>query len=235
MTTETPQFTAGDMASAAADGFRAGQASKEAFPEELTRTEIELARAPAGLSPTDRLELAAKLIGEITVVGEEEEIADLAIDLQHTYQALLQLNKQLGGKSVLSTEHHIAESAGNALRDICYGRAANAGWWIDTETGEDVRTWPKKFFSLWVSAKLALVHSEVSEGLEGHRKGLPDDKLPHRLMLEVELADAVIRVFDLAGGLGMDIGGAIAEKLHYNSNRPDHKIENRLAEGGKSF
>lgn len=230
-TEENTCYSAADMATAAADGFRDGV--KHA--EEVTKADIELARAPSGLPPTERLELAAKLIGEITVVGEAEEIADLAIDLQHTYHALLQLNKQLGGKSVLSTDAHIAESAGNALRDICYGRAANSGWWIDTETGEDVRRWPKKFFSLWVSAKLALVHSEVSEGLEGHRKNLPDDKLPHRAMLEVELADAVIRVFDLAGGLGMDIGGAIAEKLAFNAQRADHKIENRLAEGGKSF
>ena len=62
-----------------------------------------------------------------------------------------------------------------------------------------------------------------------------DDKLPHRPMLEVELADAVIRIFDMGGGLGLDIPGAIAEKLAYNAGRADHKIENRAAEGGKKF
>lgn len=134
----------------------------------------------------------------------------------------------------MHTQHEFIKQAGNLLTQICYGAASASGWWIDTETGEDVRTWPKKFFTLWISAKLALVHSEVSEGLEGHRKGLMDDKLPHRSMLEVELADAVIRICDLAGGLNMDLGGAIAEKLAFNAHRPDHKIENRLAEGGKS-
>ena len=39
-------------------------------------------------------------------------------------------------------------------------------------------------------------------------------------MVEVELADAVIRIADLAGALGLDLGGAIAEKLEYNRNRP---------------
>lgn len=125
--------------------------------------------------------------------------------------------------------------AGQLLQATCYQAALKGGWWKDPETGEDVRTWPEKHFKLWVGTKLALVHSEVSEGLEGHRKGLMDDKLPHRTMLEVELADAIIRAMDLAGGLGLDVGGAIAEKLLFNSTREDHKIENRVAEGGKAF
>jgi hypothetical protein len=71
--------------------------------------------------------------------------------------------------------------------------------------------------------------------MEGARKGLMDDKLPHRPMLEVELADAVIRIFDMAGGLHLDLGGAIAEKLAYNASRADHKPENRIKPGGKTF
>jgi NTP pyrophosphatase (non-canonical NTP hydrolase) len=122
---------------------------------------------------------------------------------------------------------------GNA-QAICHGLAAHSGWWLDTETGEDVREWPQKFVKLWVMSKLALVHSEVSEGVEGYRKGKMDDHLPHRDMLEVELADAVIRILDLAGGFGMDIAGAMIEKLAYNQQRADHKVENRVAEGGKS-
>lgn len=117
---------------------------------------------------------------------------------------------------------------------LAHHLAAKSGWWLDTETGEDVRSWPKKFFLLWVSAKLALVHSEVSEGLEGWRKDLMDDHLKHRKQLEVELADAAIRIFDLSGGLGFDLAGAIIEKLAYNQRRPDHKLEHRLAEGGKA-
>jgi hypothetical protein len=71
--------------------------------------------------------------------------------------------------------------------------------------------------------------------MEGFRKGLMDDKLTHRPMLEVELADAVIRIFDLAGGIGLDVAGAIAEKLLVNATREDHKLENRVKAGGKAF
>lgn len=120
------------------------------------------------------------------------------------------------------------------LQDTCYGLANKAGWWTDLETGEDVRNWPKKHLYNWVSAKLMLIVTEVAEAMEGHRKGLKDDKLPHRGMLEVELADAVIRIMDLAGGLNMDVAGAIVEKLAYNMSREDHRIENRKAAGGKS-
>lgn len=125
-------------------------------------------------------------------------------------------------------------SAGDIMTFNCHALANNAGWWIDTETGEDVRTWPAKFLKLWIGTKLMLSVTELAEGMEGLRKGLMDDKLPHRPMLEVELADAVIRCFDLAGGLSFDLGGAIAEKLAFNATRADHKLETRVAAGGKS-
>lgn len=130
---------------------------------------------------------------------------------------------------------NVVRAAGEELQTFCHGLAAQSGWWLDAETGEDVRKWEKKYFILWVATKLALIHSEVSEGLEGHRKDLMDDHLPHRKMLEVELADAVIRIFDLAGGLHFDLGVAIAEKLAYNTKRPDHKLDHRQGSGGKSY
>ena len=80
-----------------------------------------------------------------------------------------------------------------------------------------------------------MIHSEVYEAMEGARKNLPDDKLPHRPMIEVELADAVIRILDLCGALELDIDGAINEKRTYNSKREDHKIENRLKANGKAY
>ncbi len=80
-----------------------------------------------------------------------------------------------------------------------------------------------------------LIVSEVAEAMEGHRKDLMDDKLPHRKMIEVELADAVIRIFDLAGAMNLDMGGAIAEKMNFNATRDDHKLENRKAAGGKAY
>lgn len=82
---------------------------------------------------------------------------------------------------------------------------------------------------------LCLVHSEISEALEGHRKNLMDDKLPNRRMIEVELADAIIRIFDICAGSGYDLEGAYQEKMAYNAQRADHKLENRLKEGGKAY
>ena len=82
---------------------------------------------------------------------------------------------------------------------------------------------------------LCLIHSEVSEAMEGYRKNLPDDKLTHRPMIEVELADAIIRILDLSAYLNLDVGGAVQEKYEFNLNREDHKLENRLKENGKKF
>lgn len=104
-----------------------------------------------------------------------------------------------------------------------------AGWWTNPLSGESI------LHTRNVPEILMLIVSEIAEGMEGHRKGLQDDKLPHRLMLEVELADACIRIFDLAGAKGFDLGGAIAEKRAFNASRADHKLENRLKPGGKAF
>jgi len=80
-----------------------------------------------------------------------------------------------------------------------------------------------------------LMVSEIAEAMEGERKDLMDDKLPHRKMAEVELADTLIRIFDYAGGFGYDVGGAMVDKLAYNAQRADHKPENRAGENGKKF
>jgi NTP pyrophosphatase (non-canonical NTP hydrolase) len=122
-----------------------------------------------------------------------------------------------------------AKRAGLDLQQICHTASKNAGWWT-TKEGQPVQDNPYAF-----SNKLALIHSEVSEAMEGDRKSLMDDHLPHRPMREVELADAAIRIFDLAGAYDMDLGGAIAEKLEYNARRADHKPEARAAAGGKTY
>lgn len=57
------------------------------------------------------------------------------------------------------------------------------GWWDNN---------PK------IEEKFQLALTEIAEATEGERKDLIDDHLPHRKMGEVELADALIRVLDIA-------------------------------------
>lgn len=167
--------------------------------------------------------------------------------------------------------------------------ALNEKWWKDLETCAPIE---RNFGEL-----IMLTISELAEALEGHRKGLQDDKLPHRSMFEVELADTLIRILDFTGGLNLpllgetealivwsrntaenllfitqklceahtyfdpednqtcasyldevieglfgmaavmrlDLLGAYEEKLAYNAQREDHKVEARKGVGGKKY
>lgn len=149
--------------------------------------------------------------------GDPVDVANFAMMLQQR------------GESITTRLDPVATAA-RQLQEQCFGAANAAGWWHDVKTGESITANPYCF-----SNKLMLTVSELSEAMEGDRKSLPDDKLPHRPMREVELADAVIRIFDLAGGFGLDLAGAISEKLAFNAQRPDHKIAHRQAAGGKQY
>lgn len=106
-----------------------------------------------------------------------------------------------------------------------------AGWWL---RGPDGVVADRNMGEL-----LALIHSEVSEALEGDRKGLQDDKLPQYPMVVVELVDVLIRTFDLLGHLSqknnINISEVISAKMAYNQNRADHKPVNRAGVGGKKY
>lgn len=96
------------------------------------------------------------------------------------------------------------------LSICCFVEAQKRGWHESDEV--DV---PKALY---------LIHSEVSEALESYRDRdmnmwLRDsDGKPEGF--PSELADIVIRVFDLAGLMNIDIGNAIVEKMKFNQTRP---------------
>ena len=104
---------------------------------------------------------------------------------------------------------------------------ANERWWYDLETGDRL--------TRNVGEMIALMHSELSEALEGHRKSLESDHLPGFSMLEEEMADLLIRMLDFCGALGLELGEAFVEKMAFNATRADHTREARLAEGGKKY
>jgi NTP pyrophosphatase (non-canonical NTP hydrolase) len=104
---------------------------------------------------------------------------------------------------------------------------AASKWWHDIHTGERIERNKGEL--------LMLIVSEVAEAMESERKDLPDDKLGHRKMAEVELVDALIRIFDLCGACGFDIEGAYQEKRAFNATRIDHTLEARRAAGGKKW
>jgi hypothetical protein len=85
----------------------------------------------------------------------------------------------------------------------------NWRWWHDLVTGERLDRNKGEL--------ICLMHSELSEAMEGERKNLMDDKLPHRKMAEVELADTLIRIFDYAGAYGYDLDGAV--RFHSRTSR----------------
>lgn len=122
----------------------------------------------------------------------------------------------------------------------CHTQSLDRGWWLDPSHTKDLAAGVRQISPSWeytayVGLRLAQIMGEVGEGLEAYRKDKQDDHLPHRKGLEVELADAVIRIADLAGALGLDLGGAITEKLEYNLQRADHNLAVRAQVGGKRF
>ena len=100
------------------------------------------------------------------------------------------------------------------LIDRCHDNAVAKGWWPETRdaTTQDI------------AEKLLMIHSEVSEATEELRIGklimyANEDKPDKPEGLEVELADVVIRVFDLVGRLDLDLESALLAKMRYNETR----------------
>lgn len=75
--------------------------------------------------------------------------------------------------------------------------AANKKWWEDLDTKQPIKRNKGEL--------LALIHSEISEAYEGDKLSVMDDKITHRRADEVELVDAMIRIFDYAGGFEHDL------------------------------
>lgn len=123
------------------------------------------------------------------------------------------------------------------VQTVHYDWAVPCGWWTDLVTGDSLRCdYPRGERPVGAKAvgeQVSLIHSELSEAYEGHRKDRQDDHCPEFTNFEVELADALIRILDTAGGLHLRLAAAFEAKMAYNRKRADHKLEHRRQDGGK--
>lgn len=80
----------------------------------------------------------------------------------------------------------------------------------------------------FIGTQIALMHSELSEALEAlrdNKQGIYYKQQKKGFKPEgmvVELADCIIRIFDLCGALNLKLGKALREKIDYNRTR-DYK------------
>lgn len=98
----------------------------------------------------------------------------------------------------------------NGLIHRAYQTSKDHGFWEAASKDE----------TLYKLSQIALMHSELSECVEGVRKDSPDDHLPNRSMEVAELADTIIRVFNYAGGYNLPLAEVLLEKMDYNDARP---------------
>lgn len=94
----------------------------------------------------------------------------------------------------------------NLIKKIHEGNKAKGFWDTERNKGE----------------LLMLIVSELGEALEGIRKPGPSEHIPEFTGEEEEIADALIRILDYAGGNNIRLMDAIEAKLVYNATRP-HK------------
>lgn len=125
------------------------------------------------------------------------------------------------------------------LQESIHKTALSKGWWIEHDMLRDaVLASPQCqdgllnaniADQLYIFARSMLIVSEVSEGIEALRcNNAPDDKLPEFPGVAVELADAIIRIFDLAERFNLPVIEAMMAKTQYNTTRS-------YKHGGKSI
>lgn len=79
-----------------------------------------------------------------------------------------------GPAATLNEAVRTAQVGASRLVDLCHMLAKHSGWWDEFEA------MPEEYRPLWIGTKVALIQSEASEALEGFRKDIMDDHLPHR-------------------------------------------------------
>lgn len=116
-----------------------------------------------------------------------------------------------------------------SLSDLARAAHENSiekGWWAGYRRRPEAPCDPELVLGA-IPEKIALIHSEVSEALEDYRNdpkscarpSVPDEK-GKPCGFGSEVADVIIRSFDLAEALGLDIETEIKKKMAFNRTRP---------------
>ncbi len=134
----------------------------------------------------------------------------------------------------------------NEVRDAVHKTSTDKGFWKDYDDAKDIlplgdlRSAVQRAF---ISQKIMLTVSELSEAMEAQRTNHRADKLKFEYQMveieegdefaaktvfentiknsiEDELADALIRICDLAGKMGVDLDWHVQRKMEYNGARP---------------
>lgn len=157
-------------------------------------------------------------------------------------EAFMSAHEQVSHDSFVSEFYRVAQ-------DVHY-TAVSKGWWTpdaraaelqllidEAELRGDLQPGGKEHLTQYLrkisdrndAEMLALLHSEISEGLEGLRnRNPPDDKVPEFSSIEAELADVIIRIMDLSVMREWRVAEAIIAKMKMNATRPERH-------GGKLF
>lgn len=166
-------------------------------------------------------------------MGEGQTLND---ELVRKYEVAERLINDIFDGTPESQKDFVVAALLNKVRDIVHSRNRAKGWWHD-KAGNDMLdpNYDQEKFAFLIGTKIGLLMCEGAEQMEGFRTDAMDDKVPHRRQDEVEGIDVFIRLFDLAGALKHDLGGAYVDKVAVNNVRADHKPEERAKKGGKKF
>lgn len=118
------------------------------------------------------------------------------------------------------------------LCDTCFAVANHQGWWTNPKTGEPLSgefAPGQREHPINVPAKLMLISCELSEAYAAMRDDAQDEHLSNYDGAAVELADTVIRIADLAGGLGLRLAKASRVSNYGQAVYIEH-LDNALAE-----
>lgn len=101
----------------------------------------------------------------------------------------------------------------STLQSIAYDINVYKGWWDKpTDTATEV----------------CMMHSELSEAIEGLRQGkVADDMLTGHYSFVVELADCIIRIMSCCGHRQVDLATPLVDKLYYNLTKRAYRHGNK--------